>query len=236
MKGKTPISKRSYLLIWFVLGLLLTAIDYYDHITRSSQVFENYKLKWLCYTLLSFATLFIATLFINICLKPFIKYQYIKEILSLLIGIVVFQSLGRWINLLTVPEIELYFTFKIIPTFVIVIIYTIVYILVCLLCKKSRQILKLFFTFKSQYPFFMQVLHDFFTQKLSTHSSNYIKHLRLERQLDFMQIYELSIYEYKELKVKDEMISGSKIAMGHSLCTAAMEYLNESDQVDDWFW
>jgi hypothetical protein len=43
----------------------------------------------------------------------------------------------------------------------------------------------------------MNTQTSFFTQKLSIVSAGFIRHLRLERQLDFPMIYELATCEYK---------------------------------------
>jgi uncharacterized membrane protein (DUF4010 family) len=128
--NKTIISTKTYLLIWLVLGLFMTALDYYDHIIRHNQPFENYKMKWLIYSLTSLAVLFLATLLINLILKSYIKHQYIKEIISLMLGIAIFQFLGKWINKWTIPEIPLNFPFSIVPNIIMGLFYTLVYFIV----------------------------------------------------------------------------------------------------------
>jgi hypothetical protein len=82
----------------------------------------------------------------------------------------------------------------------------------------------------------MNTLLDFFSQNISEKSATYIKHLRLERQLDFITIYELCAREFKELRADIEFDKNSTAALGHALCTAAMNYLNDFENVDDWFY
>jgi hypothetical protein len=86
----------------------------------------------------------------------------------------------------------------------------------------------------------MEYTNDFFTQRLSKDSAAYIKYLRIERQLTFEEIYVLAIHAFKELKAhseaKKEEEKGAETAIGHSLCGAAMLYLDELQDVDKWFW
>jgi hypothetical protein len=82
----------------------------------------------------------------------------------------------------------------------------------------------------------MNTLLDFFSQNISEKSAAYIKHLRLERQLDFITIYELCEREFSELRADIEFEKNSVSALGHALCTATMHYLNEFNLVDEWFW
>jgi hypothetical protein len=82
----------------------------------------------------------------------------------------------------------------------------------------------------------MSSLNIFFAEQLSDVSAAYIKYLRLERRLEFSEIYNLVTQEHKELEVKDESIKSNNIAKGHSLCTATMVYLNELGNLDNWFW
>jgi hypothetical protein len=77
---------------------------------------------------------------------------------------------------------------------------------------------------------------NFFSQNISEKSAAYIKYLRIERQLDFIKVYELSSREYKELKTDIEFDKNSTAALGHTLCTATMNYLNDFENVDNWFW
>ncbi len=82
----------------------------------------------------------------------------------------------------------------------------------------------------------MPELIDFFTHQLSIDSASYIKYLRLERQLTFSEIYLLVTKVHSELKVKSELIESTDLSKGQALCTAAMCYLNDFENVDEWFW
>jgi hypothetical protein len=124
-------SKRNYLLIWAALGLVLCTLDYYDHISRNNQIFEHFKIRWLLFSVVSFIVLFSSIIIFNLSLNKIIKHhnlKYLKEIISLFLGVGLYQFLGQWINQLIIPEVKLHFKFDVFTYFIAGIIYTLVYI------------------------------------------------------------------------------------------------------------
>jgi hypothetical protein len=82
----------------------------------------------------------------------------------------------------------------------------------------------------------MSVFYHYFTQQLTHESADFIKFLRLNRQLSFAYIYKLAAHTYSELRIVDKELINHEMALGHTLCTASMHFLNETDWMDDWFW
>jgi hypothetical protein len=119
--------KNKYGLFLISLILIISFFDWYEHISRENSLFETYPLKWLFYTYASCFVLIISTILFNLVLKPFIKYRYLKEILALLLGFITFQLSGNYIQRLTVPEIPLQFNFNVMPTLIVLLLYSILY-------------------------------------------------------------------------------------------------------------
>jgi hypothetical protein len=82
----------------------------------------------------------------------------------------------------------------------------------------------------------MSVYYHYFTQHLNQESAEFIKFMRLNRQLSFAYIYKLATHAYSELRINDEELINHEMALGHTLCTATMFYLGEMDMEDNWFW
>jgi hypothetical protein len=71
---------------------------------------------------------------------------------------------------------------------------------------------------------------------LSQESAEFIKSLRLNRQLNFAYIYKLATHSFSELRIYDNELISHEMALGHSLLTATMNYLSKFNLVDEWFW
>jgi hypothetical protein len=82
----------------------------------------------------------------------------------------------------------------------------------------------------------MSVYYHYFTQQLNQESAEFIKFLRLNRQLSFAYIYKLAAHSFSELRIYDKELIHHEMALGHTLCTATIFFLGEMDMVDDWFW
>jgi uncharacterized membrane protein YjjP (DUF1212 family) len=128
--------KYTYPLIWILIGILLSILDWYDHISRENQMFKHYKLHWLLYTFLSLFVLIFVTIVFNILLSKFIKIKFIVEILSFSIATIIFKFCGKVINEITISEIKLSYKFSMIPSAILIIVYSVLYLIINYTFKK----------------------------------------------------------------------------------------------------
>jgi hypothetical protein len=132
------IEPKKYLLIWALIGIGIALIDWYDHISRPNQSFRLHSSGWLAYTLIGLSIVLTSAVIINYSLKSFIKFQFIRELLSFILSSLVFQALGKWINQITVPEIQLHFQFAMQRFLIILMVYSLFYFIINYLSIKLR--------------------------------------------------------------------------------------------------
>jgi hypothetical protein len=128
-KDKKSYSTKIYLLIWLVIIVLLWSMECLGNIFANAAA-TKFKSTWLVHASVMFSSIYIFSILANICLKPFIKQPYIKEISALILANLLYFLINPFIYTLLIPDIKFVNQFNLFGTVFQILIYSIVYAII----------------------------------------------------------------------------------------------------------
>ena len=126
------INLRSYWFWFYSIIIVLSGIDYLDHISREGSQFAHHKLEWLFFTIASTLTICLATYLFNYLLsKAFKRTNIAFESIAISLSIVLHVLLsGPIFNKLLFQYIGLHFYFNIMTLIVGLTLFYIIRIII----------------------------------------------------------------------------------------------------------
>ena len=123
----------------FLIIILYSVYDYFEHILRPGSIFEEHPWYWLLFTTSAVASLIVVVLLIKRLLqKVFNKKNLLFEVIAIAIWIALYISvLGPGIDLFFWPFGELHFRFSFGPVVIIPAAYFVIRIIINLIVGKK---------------------------------------------------------------------------------------------------
>ena len=125
--------------ILFLLVLVYSAYDYWEHISRPDSTFEAYPEQWLAFNLgvISSFILFV-TIFKRLSESTLKRKSVLIEAFPIGLWLALYViGIGPLLNKLLWPADQLYFSFRLVPTFILVVGSTVVRVFINLLVGKK---------------------------------------------------------------------------------------------------
>ena len=123
----------------FIITILYSVYDYFEHIGRSGSTFEEHPWYWLFFSISAILTLIFIVLLTKKSLeKALHKKNLLFEVIGIGIWLALYLSiLGPIINKLFWPFDTLHFGFKFGPFFIVLIVYFVIRLIINLVIGKN---------------------------------------------------------------------------------------------------